>query len=209
MSDRLNRVRITIFTAVKDRMNREWMEAFGRRVWRNYSVELFSAGLVIVFLLCAFIYISSISQRLVSSRLPAVSLCFAAFVFMVGQFYARLKDRREAKRGQAFKLFTEFHSPEFRKHRKYVSRWIDVKERVKEEIPGLRQIELASKAAYTSRVTPNAEGNYVEPTYRSELENPELMEEHFFAIYQYFERWSILVKIGEIESSDANVYSSS
>lgn len=227
LPDRWKRLR----TSVSQRLpanfqkRRDNIRSHCRSVWRDFSVEIITAGIVAVILLASLIYLVSAqispslesvvsapapTRRLPPESLAALSFLLAALTFMMGQFYGRLKDRREAKRNRALQLFYEFHSPLFRKSRQYVSHWIDVKGCGDiASSPGLRQIELASMEAYIARVTPNEAGEFVEIKYASELENPELIEEHFFAIYQFFERWSMIVENKEIEERDADVYMSS
>jgi hypothetical protein len=134
-------------------------------------------------------------------NLVYISVVSAGLLFVVGHFYSRLKERRDFKRGRAQELFLEWHSKDFRESRIYVSRWLSAHKTT--PLPALSSVEDEAAKTYI------AEYESGPPTSKGavhELDNPELMELHFFRIYQFFERWSLLVQHSEIDHYLAGEY---
>jgi len=123
-----------------------------------------------------------------------ISAASPGFMFIVSQIYSRLKERRDAMRKRAHDLFLEWHSKDLRESRTFVSRWL--KAFKKEDIPALSVLE--DKASQTNLQQQKMTGLY----------DPNLQEQHFFAIYQFFERWAMLIKNNDIDRRAANGYMS-
>jgi hypothetical protein len=58
------------------------------------------------------------------AELTYVSIAVTGLLFVLGNVYGRLKDRRDGKRKRAQELFLEWHSKGIRDSRMFVSRWV-------------------------------------------------------------------------------------
>ncbi|NEQ53021.1 MAG: hypothetical protein F6K11_23255 [Leptolyngbya sp. SIO3F4] len=181
--------------------------------WKNYSLEVFAA---IIALSTTFILYFVFRVLLAASQddLTFISIANAGFLFVISQIYSRLKERREIKRKKAQDIFIEWHSQAVRDSRSFVSRWLVAHENQNDSLPSLGNLEIEAAKAYKSRyekalvVSPDGNKQEYLPT-PHELDNPELKELHFFRIYQFFERWSLLIKNFDIDQPTANSYMSS
>jgi hypothetical protein len=150
--------------------------------------------------------------KLKSAELTYVSIANAGCLFILGNIYSRLKERRDVKRKRAQELFLEWHSNDVRNSRIFVSRWIAV--HGEEALPALSTIEYEAASAYRERykqltVAATAKTSETLNLGSHELDDPALKELHFFRVYQFFERWLLLVKNSDIDHLIACEYMSS
>lgn len=187
-----------------------------RNFARNYRLEFWVvfAGLlttgVIFWMFEVFLHVEK-------EKLTYAGLANAGLLFVIGNIYGRLKERRDAVRKRAQELFLEWHSKEIRESRIYVSRWRAANP--DKAIPSLSNIEkLAVNSALDKYAKTNAPRlQMLRPAPRPAtpkhpihpLNDPEQMELHFFRIYQFFERWSLLIKQGDVDRWLADQYMSS
>lgn len=131
--------------------------------------------------------------------LAFISIANAGFLFVISQIYSRLKERRDPKRKRVQDLFAEWHSQAIRDSRAFISRWLAVHGDQNNSLPSLSSLEIeaakAYKNSYEQALVISREGKIQEHLpHPHALDDPELKELHFFRIYQFFERWSLLVK---------------
>lgn len=174
---------------------------------RNYGLEVLVvlAGLsVSTGLYALFGYVLYANKE----ALSYVAIANAGLLFVIGHVYSRLKDRRDSKRKRAQELFLEWHSKDIRDSRIYVSRWRRVNSGA--SLPSLSAVEESAATAvadaYAAATAPNA-GQSRTPMHP--LNDPEQLELHCFRIYQFFERWSLLVQRADIDHRLASEYMSS
>lgn len=172
-----------------------------KRFWRDYHLETFAITISILLVISTYILYKR--GTLAQGFIPIVS---AGFLFVIAQLYGRLKDRRDAKRKRAQDLFLEWHSQEIRESRIYLSRWrLNIDKNKK--LPPLGKIE--SNAAndyqvkYKNKTNNKSKNKEIET---HELDNFELQEFHAFKLYQFFERWMLLVKNNDIDYQSADQY---
>ncbi len=173
---------------------------------RNYRLEFWTV--FAAFLTTGVIYlVFELLLQIEKDKLTYAGLANAGLLFVIGNIYGRLKERREALRKRAQELFLEWHSKEIRESRIYVSRWRAANPN--KTIPALSEIEqLATRSALEKYAKANAAPISSDQPIHP-LSDPEQMELHFFEIYQFFERWSILVKQCDIDRWLADQYMSS
>jgi hypothetical protein len=99
-----------------------------------------------------------------------------------------------------------------RNSRIFVSRWITVHGEA--ALPALSSIENEAASAYRERykqltLVASAKTSETLTLGSHELDDPQLKELHFFRIYQFFERWLLLVKNSDIDHLIACEYMSS
>lgn len=180
------------------------------RVWswcRNYTLEFATALIAIAFVFLLVVLLMAVSlsfnaKNLPTGLLPAISILPTALIFIGGTIYGRLRDRREAIRSRALSLFTEWHSLDMRESRIFASHY---RERIKgdsKRLPALSEVE---KNAASERRQFSVQDLSEKP----ELESWSKVEFHFFKIYQFFERWSLLLHHGDIARIDSKNYMSS
>jgi hypothetical protein len=134
-----------------------------------------------------------------------IPIASAGFLFVIAQIYGRLKDRRDAKRRRAQDLFLEWHSKEIRESRIYLSRWRLISDK-RGHLPSLGHIENAAADEYRIRYRSPDIASGVNRADLHELDNLELREFHAFKLYQFFERWALLVKNNDIDYRSTNEY---
>jgi hypothetical protein len=145
-------------------------------------------------------------------QLAYVSVANAGMLFILGHAYSRLKDRRDAKRKRAQELFLDWHSKDVRESRIFVNRWTEV--HGKAGLPTLSALERDAAGAYHRRydraiVLASGTGGADERPLLHALDDPEEKEVHFFRVYQFFERWALLVKNSDVDHATASAYMSS
>lgn len=179
-----------------------------RRIFRHYSLEAVAlmAGLLIIG---GSYLLFRLGLKFSKDELLYVSVANAGFLFIVGQIYSRLKERREIKIKRAQELFLEWHSKDIRESRIFVSRWREVNPSL--DIPSLGSLEREAAEAFKVKyqgpiVVATSPSGDVTPTMTHDVDDPELKELHFFRIYQFFERWALLVKVGDIDHRSATEY---
>lgn len=173
---------------------------FQLEAWVVISGVLVSAGLYFAFV---------VVFKTGSEKLSYVAVLNTGLLFVIGHVYSRLKDRRDGKRKRAQELFLEWHTKDIRDSRIYVSRWRRVHKGT--SLPSLSQVEelaAARTANEYAEATASAEKAIVERQIHP-LDNPEEMELHFFRIYQFFERWSLLVQRSDVDHRLASEYMNS
>jgi hypothetical protein len=126
----------------------------------------------------------------------SISVLSAGFSFFIGTLYGRAKDRREINRKRAIDLFAEWQSPDMHATRIFVTRYL----RSKDAVPSLSQIEENTRVLAKE----TTDGISKLP----ELDNPHLVELHFFRLKQFFEKWAVLLTAGDIDERDSRVYMS-
>jgi hypothetical protein len=176
--------------------------------WRDYQLETILSVVSVSGATLLFFIASHLPQ----GQREFISIANAGFLFVAAQIYGRLKDRRDSKRKRAQELFLEWHSKEIRESRIYLSRWRLIIQAQGNKIPSLGKLEEASASVYQARrqlFFKNSEGNHANNDKAGnvhELDNIELQEFHAFKIYQFFERWALLVKNNDIDFASANEY---
>jgi hypothetical protein len=170
------------------------------RFWRDYFLESITA--IASILLTLSMYLLFLRGTMAKEFIPIANV---GFLFVVAQIYGRLKDRRDAKRKRAQELFLEWHSKDIKESRIYLSRWRLVHKETIGSLPTLGEIEKSAADVYKARYD-NPKTTRTKKTELQELDNPELREIHAFRIYQFFERWSLLVKNNDIDSNSADEY---
>lgn len=181
------------------------MKRFWTSFRRNYVAEAITALVVISILLAMglALYLGVIPPQLATS----VSVLVTALVFVSGTVYGRHKDRREAKRSRALSMFMEWHSPDMRASRIFASHYLNVRAGGDaESLPSLHQVEIAAAKEYGNN-TPNKVSE--KGSKYAELYDATQAEFHFFRIYEFFERWSLLLANGDIAGPDSRTYLSS
>jgi hypothetical protein len=170
-----------------------------KRFWRDYHLEFIVVLVSVV--LTASMYTVFINGTIAKEF---ISIASAGFLFVLAQMYGRLKDRRDAKRKRAQDLFLEWHSKDIRESRIYLSRW---RSNIGEcpGLPSLGQIESDAADEYKIKYKRPSEVVRQEAALH-ELDDLALRELHAFRLYQFFERWSLLVKNNDIDSRSANEY---
>jgi hypothetical protein len=169
---------------------------------RHLGLEVSIAIVSISFSLLVYV-VFSVWLKVASGNLVYVGVVNAGLLFVLGHFYSRLKDRRDFKRRRAQELFLEWHSKDIRESRIYVSRWRCSHNET--ALPTLSSVEHEAAAAYILKYNSKSPmSNGVAAPH--ELDNPELKELHFFRVYQFFERWSVLVQHSEIDHYLASQY---
>jgi hypothetical protein len=171
---------------------------FLKRFWRDYHLEFIVVSISIG--LTATMYALFINGTMAKEF---ISVASAGFLFVLAQMYGRLKDRRDIKRKRAQELFLEWHSKEIRESRIYLSRWranID-----ENRLPALGVIETDAASEYKIKYK-NLHKSAATKKEVHELDNPALREFHAFKLYQFFERWSLLVRNNDIDPRSANEY---
>lgn len=161
------------------------------QIWRNYSIEL-----VLSIITAGIIFV--IHWLVDLSNPAALGFLGAGIFFLVGHIYGRLKDRRESNRKRALDIFYEWHSKEMRESRIFLSRWKAIYSN--ESLPALSEAE---KCAIAGARKSRSESAMVS---QSTIDDPDLMEFHSFKIYQFFERWSLLVSNNDINRRDIDAY---
>lgn len=141
-----------------------------------------------------------------SAELTYVSITVTGLLFVLGNVYGRLKERRDGKRKRAQELFLEWHSKDIRDSRMFVSRW--VKAKGKSNLQALSALEDEAAVAYIARKTRSATNSASEADPHP-LDDVEAKEFHFFKIYQFFERWAALIDQHDIDVEVANLYMTS
>jgi hypothetical protein len=174
---------------------------------RNYSLEVLTALIATAFVFLLLVVLIAISlsfekDDLPTGLLPAISILPSALIFIGGTIYGRLRDRREARRSRALSLFTEWHSPDMRESRIFVSHYREKMNRDPENLPALSDVE-------TNAALERRQFTVEQMSEKPELESWSRVEFHFFRIYQFFERWSLLLRYGDIARVDSNNYMSS
>jgi hypothetical protein len=182
-----------------------------RRWIHLYLLEILVASASIATSIGLFIFLRCV-LKLKSAELTYVSIANAGCLFILGNIYSRLKDRRDGKRKRAQELFLEWHSNDVRNSRIFVSRWITVHGEA--ALPALSSIENEAASAYRERykqltLVASAKTSETLTLGSHELDDPQLKELHFFRIYQFFERWLLLVKNSDIDHLIACEYMSS
>jgi hypothetical protein len=175
---------------------------------RHYSLELLAAT-VGILIIAGLYHLFDTIFKLEKDRLAFVGVLNAGLLFVAGHVYSRLKDRRDAKRKRSLDLLYEWHSKDMRESRMYISRWKRLHN--KKSLPALGATEEAAikacvddyKARQTAPTDAQASSTIgkLDPYY-----DPDQEELHFFRIYQFFERWSLLVENGDIDQESANGY---
>jgi hypothetical protein len=171
-----------------------------KRFWRDYHLE--SIVVVASILLTMSMYLLFIKGTMAKEFIPIAS---AGFLFVVAQMYGRLKDRRDAKRRRAQDLFLEWHSKDIRESRIYLSRLRLVHTEIVGNLPSLGEIERAAADIYRAKYN-NPEVARDKKFELHELDSAELRELHAFRLYQFFERWMLLVKNNDIDYRSADEY---
>lgn len=184
-----------------------------RKFVQNYKIEVIAGGIAVAgniaiyWLLVAPNAVWKVDSLFVAAMVTGIS-------FLAGQMYSRIKERRDAKRKRAQDLFLEWHSKDIRESRIYVSRWLKVRGggTIQMCLPSLGEIEQAAANSYENNylarnsATPESVAALVNV---GELDDPEKQELHFFRIYQFFERWSLLIEHDDIDNASAISYMSS
>jgi hypothetical protein len=171
-----------------------------KRFWRDYHLE--SIVVAASILLTMGMYLLFIKGTMAKEFIPIAS---AGFLFVVAQMYGRLKDRRDAKRRRAQDLFLEWHTKDIKESRIYLSRWRLVHTGIIGNLPSLGEIERAAAEVYRARYN-NPEAARDKNFELHELDSAELRELHAFRLYQFFERWMLLVKNNDIDYRSADEY---
>jgi hypothetical protein len=179
-------------------MKRNWYSRFRR----NYGLEAKTAAVIAMVLALAWIGLRRMD--VVSDQMKvAFSVLSAAFIFFISTLYGRTKDRREAKRTRALSLLTEWHSADIRESRIFVSHYRSII--ANDSSDSLPSLSTAEKNAGAVRKTKTA-NEIMELT---SLTDPTQIEFHFFKIYQFFERWTLLLENNDIDPDDSRIYLSS
>ena len=181
--------------------------------WKNYSLEIL-VTFVAFFITLGFYVLFKVLLEVSRDNLAFISIANAGFLFVISQIYSRLKERRDVKRKRAQDLFIEWHSQAIRDSRIFVSRWLSVHADQTNSLPSLSSLEIeavkAYKNSYEQALVISRDRRTQEPLpCPHELDDPELKELYFFRIYQFFERWALLIKNSDIDQSSANSYMSS
>ncbi len=174
---------------------------------RHYGLEalvVFADLSVSTVLYVLFGYVLNANRE----ALSYIAIANAGLLFVIGHVYSRLRDRRDTKRKRAQELFLEWHSKDIRDSRIYVSRWQKVNSGT--SLPSLSDVEesAAKAVAYTYAAAIALEAGKSQAPMHP-LDDPEQMELHCFRIYQFFERWSLLVQRADIDHRLASEYMSS
>ena len=170
---------------------------------RDYSLE----SIISLFCFCLILFVYFVFQAnpsIPKEKAAYISVSSAGALFLIGQIYSRLKDRRDQKRKKAQDLFYEWHSKEMKESRIYVSHWRSLKlDTFNSVMPSLSYFERESEKLYKDKYS-NKES--VKSEFLHEIDDPEASELHFFRIYQFFERWSLLVENNDIDNDSAREY---
>lgn len=189
-------------------MGQEGVFTIMNRVWRDYSLEFAVATSGIAIAVCLYLAFGVVWKTTTES-LRFVSITNAGFLFVAGHIYSRVKQRRDAKRRRAQELFLEWYSPDIRESRIYVSRWLLINQ--KTTPPSLSQIEKTAADDYSKnykkqRNTPPSHAKPSNASVVHEMDDPHLQEVHFFRIYQFFDRWALLIENADIDRRAASDY---
>jgi hypothetical protein len=180
------------------KMKRNWYSSFRR----NYGLETKTAAVIVAVLTLAWIGLRR--TDVVSDQMKiAFSVLSAAFIFFISTIYGRTKDRREAKRTRALSLFAEWHSADIRESRIFVSHYRSII--AKGSSDNLPSLSNAEKNAGEVRRTKTAS----EIKDLTSLTDATQIEFHFFKVYQFFERWTLLLENNDIDPDDSRIYLSS
>ncbi len=175
----------------------------------EYALEI--RLIVIVFVGILLIYSSfSFVPGVGNNKIWLAAITNAGLLFLSGHIYAKLKALKDQKKVRAHDLFLEWHSRDVRESRIFVSHWRMINGTNRDVLP-LSNIENIATESYQSRYTNNivlahSIHQSAIPIDPREIDNPELVELHFFRIYQFFERWALLVANNDIDHARANRY---
>jgi hypothetical protein len=182
-----------------------------KHFFRNYSLE---AVVVIAGLLVSAgaYFIFGRILNVGKDQLAYVSVASAGLLFIVGHVYSRLKERRDSKRKRAQELFLEWHSKDIRESRIFVCRWREIHSAA--ALPALGELEKEASKTYRAQyqqtiLIKKSEGEDFAPMKTHPIDDLELKELHFFRVYQFFERWSLLLKNSDIDQRSASEYMAS
>lgn len=140
-----------------------------------------------------------------------VPISSAGILFVVGHIYARLKQRRDDRRAMALSLFDEWSGTKLRESRIFLSR-LRLVLQSHGGIPTLGEMESTATKHYFSGLVSSRQEHDKEisliPGLSSEheLNNYEKREFHAFTLYQFFERWALLVTYQEVDHRIAARY---
>jgi hypothetical protein len=167
---------------------------------RNYTVEAVASVFAFIGFTPIF-YILRDAAQITEPMKIGLSVLSAGSIFIVGTVYGRQKDRREAKRTRALALFAEWHSVDIRTSRIFVSHFLA--QRADDDPNNLNALSKIERDAGAFRKMPPPPSDM--PA-KNDLEDPNLVEFHFFRIYQFFERWTLLLEHGDIDPRDSHIY---
>jgi hypothetical protein len=184
------------------------------RLFLLYSLELAIGAFVLLLLGGLYFAYDALLDSQVPQRAEFLAISSPGILFVIGHVYSRLKQRRDERRTMALTLFKEWHSEPIRSARIYLSRWKQLlSEKSGEGLPALSEIERRATGAYFEHIgeeePPQASsmsaGDAVQgPSH--ELDDPALQELHAFTVYQYFERWALLLENAELDQYVASRY---